>query len=117
MKTELRFRELSFRIIQILVWFEILWAIVFLVGMVFQWTGLTEQLATAFYGSGLCALLVLVALTLLNVTANLNIISIAQVRKVAPDEFIEGKHGTWLKTLVVAGGLIAVVVLSLSIAE
>jgi hypothetical protein len=117
MKTELRFIDLSFRLIQILVWFEILWAVVFLTGMVFEWTGLTEQLATAFYGSGLCALLVLIALTLLNVTANMNIISIAQVQKTLQGDISERKRGTWYATLAIAGGLIAMVVLSLWISE
>lgn len=71
MKSEQKLRDFTLRLIQIIVWFEILWAVVFLAGMVFQWSGLTDQLAVAFFGSGFCAVLVLAALTLLNVTANL----------------------------------------------
>lgn len=68
MKTEMKIRDFSLRLISILVWFMILWATVFLVGMIFQWSGLTDQLAIAFFGSGFCAVLVLTALALLNVS-------------------------------------------------
>ena len=117
MKSEQKLRDFTLRLIQILVWFEILWAVVFLAGMVFQWSGLTDQLAAAFFGSGFCAVLVLAALALLNVTANLNIISKAQVRKVAESEVVESKPGSFIKTLCAAGVLIALVVGSLWFAE
>ena len=83
MKAEQKTRDFTLRLIQILVWFMILWAIVFFVGLVFQWSGLTDQLAAAFFGSGFCIVLVLAALAVLNITANLNIISKMQVRKAA----------------------------------
>jgi hypothetical protein len=117
MKTEQKIRDLTLRLIQIIVWFEILWAVVFLVGVVFQWSGLTQQISMAFFGSGFCGLLVLAALTLLNVTANLNLISISQLRRTAEAEVIETKRGSFVSILAVAGGLIAVVVLSLWFAE
>ncbi len=117
MKSEQKLRDFTLRLIQILVWFEILWAVVFLAGMVFQWSGLTDQLSAAFFGSGFCAVLVLAALALLNVTANLNIISKAQVRKVAESEMVESKPGSFIKALCAAGVLIAVVVGSLWFAE
>lgn len=117
MKIEQKIRDFTLRLIQIIVWFEILWAAVFLAGMVFQWSGLTDQLSMAFFGSGFCAVLVLVSLALLNVTANLNIISKAQVRKFAEDEAVESKPGSFFKTLAIAAGLIAVVVVSLWFAE
>jgi len=96
MKSEQKLRDLTLRLIQILVWFEILWAVVFLAGVVFQWSGLTDQLAAAFFGSGFCGILVLMALALLNVTANLNIISKVHVRKVAEDEEIISNWGIHL---------------------
>lgn len=117
MKSEQKLRDFTLRLILILVWFEILWAVVFLAGMVFQWSGLTDQLSAAFFGSGFCAVLVLAALALLNVTANLNIISKAQVRKVAESEVVESKPGSFIKTLCAAGLLIALVVGSLWLAE
>ena len=117
MKTEQKMRDFSLRLISILVWFEILWATVFLVGMVFQWSGLTDQLAEAFFGSGFCGVLVLVALTILNVTANMNIISKAQVSKVTGEPVAETKSGSLIRTIAVAGVLIGIVVLSLWFAE
>jgi hypothetical protein len=117
MKSEKKMRDFSLRLITILVWFSILWAIVFLVGMVFQWSGITGQLATAFFGSGFCAVMVLAALTLLNVTANLNIISKAQASQATGEPIAESKPGTFIKTLSVAIVLIGIVVLSLWFAE
>lgn len=117
MKSEQKIRDFTIRLIQILAWFEILWAVVFLAGIVFQWSGLTRQLATAFFGSGFCAVLVLAAIALLNVTANLNIISKAQMRTVAESEVLESKPGSFIRTLAVAGALITIVVLSLWFAE
>jgi hypothetical protein len=117
MKTEQKIRDFTLRLIQIIVWFEILWAAVFLAGMVFQWSGLTDQLSIAFFGSGFCAVLVLASLALLNVTANLNIISKVQVRKTAESETVEAKPGSFVRTIAVAASLILVVVLSLWFAE
>lgn len=117
MKSEQKLRDFTLRLIQIIVWFEILWAVVFLAGLVFQWSGLTDQLAAAFFGSGFCAVLVLVALALLNVTANLNIISKTQVRKVAESEEVKSNPGSFIKTLCAAGVLIGLVVGSLWFAE
>lgn len=117
MKAEQKIRDFSLRTISILVWFVILWAVVFLVGMVFQWSGLTEQLAMAFFGSGFCAILVLVALTLLNIAVNLNIISKAQISKAMGESAIESKSGSFIKTIVVAIILIGLVVTSLWVAE
>lgn len=57
------------------------------------------------------------ALALLNVTANLNIISKVQVRKVAEDEEIISKPGSFLKTIGTAGILIGLIVGSLWFAE
>jgi len=117
MKTEQKLRDFTLRLIQILVWFEILWAVVFLAGMVFQWSGLTDQLSEAFFGSGFCVILVLAALAMLNVSVNLNIISKVQVSRVAGAEVLESKPGSFIKTLAVAGALIGLVVLSLWFAE
>ncbi len=117
MKAETKMRDFSLRLISILVWFEILWATVFLIGMVFQWSGLTDQLAAAFFGSGFCAVLVLAALALLNVTANLNIISKAQASKATGEPLVETKTGTLIRTIAIAGVLIGIVVLSLWFAE
>lgn len=117
MKAETKIRDFSLRLISILVWFMILWATVFLVGMVFQWSGLTNQLAAAFFGSGFCAVLVLAALALLNVTANMNIISKAQAAKATGELILESKPGVLIKTVAMAGALIGVVVLSLWFAE
>jgi hypothetical protein len=117
MKSEQKLRDFTLRLIQILVWFEILWAVVFLAGMVFQWSGLTDQLSAAFFGSGFCGILVLAALALLNVTANLNIISKAQVRKVAEDEEVASRPGSFIKTIGAAGILIGLIVGSLWFAE
>lgn len=117
MKAEQKIRDFSLRLIGILVWFEILWATVFFVGMVFQWSGLTDQLAAAFFGSGFCVILVLAALALLNVTANLNIISKSQASKATGEPIAETKTGSLIKTISVAGVLIGIVVLSLWFAE
>ncbi len=117
MKTEQKMRDFSLRLISILVWFEILWATVFLVGMVFQWSGLTDQLAEAFFGSGFCGVLVLVALAILNVTANLNIISKAQASKATGELVAETRFGSSIRTIAVAGVLIGIVVFSLWVAE
>lgn len=117
MKSEQKLRDFTLRLIQILVWFEILWAVVFLAGMVFQWSGLTDQLSAAFFGSGFCGILVLAALVLLNVTANLNIISKVQVRKVVETEEVASKPGSFIKTIGVAGILIGLIVGSLWFAE
>gem|GEM_PF-1872927 len=115
MKNELRMRELTLRLISILVWFEILWAAVFLVGLVFQWSGLTEQLMYGFFGSGFCALLLLAALAILNFSANLSIISKAQMNKLEPSETT--KPASFVKPLIFAGGLIGLIVISLWVAE
>ena len=117
MKAEQKMRDFTLKLIHILVWFEILWAVVFFAGLIFQWSGLTDQLSAAFFGSGFCVVLVLAALALLNVTTNLNIISKTQVRKVAEDELIETKPGSFIKTLGVAAVLIGLVVFSLWFAE
>ncbi|NOZ85596.1 MAG: hypothetical protein GXP49_04915 [Deltaproteobacteria bacterium] len=117
MKSEQRLRDFTLRFIQILVWFEILWAAVFLAGLVFQWSGLTDQLASAFFGSGFCAVLVLLALVLLNVVTNLNIISKVQVQRMTGADVEESKPGSFIKTIGIAGGLIGLVILSLWFAE
>lgn len=117
MKSEQKLRDFTLRLIQILVWFLILWAVVFLAGLVFQWSGLTDQLSSAFYGSGFCAVIVLAALALLNLTANMNIISKAQVRRVASDELIESTPNSFVKNICVAGALIGLIVSSLWFAE
>ena len=117
MKTETKMRDFSLRLISILVWFEILWATVFLIGMVFQWSGLTDQLAAAFFGSGFCAVLLLAALALLNVTANLNIISKAQIAKATGAPVADTPPRSLVRTIAVAGMLIGIVVLSLWFAE
>lgn len=117
MKSEQKLRDFTLRLIRILVWFEILWAVVFFAGMMFQWSGLTDQLIGAFFGSGFCAVLVLAALALLNVAVNLNIISKAQIRKVAEAEVVESKPGSFIKTLCAAGVLIGIVLGSLWFAE
>lgn len=116
MYSEQKIRDLTLKLIQILVWFEILWAIVFVIGMVFQWSGLTEQLSAAFFGSGFCAIIVLAALALLNLAANLNIISKAQMKKVAVEE-MEPSPSAFLRPLLAAGVLISIVVGSLWFAE
>jgi hypothetical protein len=116
MKNEFRLREITLGIISILVWFEILWAVVFLVGLVFQWSGLTNQLMYAFFGSGFCGLVLLAALAILNFSANLSIISKAQMRHLDGAD-TPGKSNSFLKPLVIAGGLICLVVASLWIAE
>lgn len=85
--------------------------------MVFQWSGLTDQLAAAFFGSGFCAFLVLAALALLNVTANLNIISKAQVAKATGEPVADTSPGSLTRTIAAAGVLIGIVVLSLWFAE
>ena len=117
MKLEQRIRDFSLWLISILVWFEILWAVVLFVGSVFQWSGLTEQLASAFLGSGFCGLIVLAALALLNVTVNLNIISKAQMHQATGVKPAESKPSTFIRTLVVAGALISLVVSALWLAE
>ncbi len=117
MKSEQKLRDITLRLIQILVWFLILWAVVFLAGLVFQWSGLTDQLAAAFFGSGFCAVMVLVALALLNMSANLNIISKAQVRAATGEDGASPNHATFVKNIAVAASLIAVIVLSLWLAE
>jgi hypothetical protein len=61
--------------------------------------------------------LLLAALTLLNVTANMNIISKVQVMKYAGGESAPEDRQATLKILAVSGALIAVVVLSLWFAE
>ncbi len=117
MKSEQKLRDLTLRLIQILVWFLVLWAVVFLAGLVFQWSGLTDQLAAAFFGSGFCAVMVLVALALLNMTTNLNIISKAQVRAIAGEESDAPASSNFVKNIVIAAALILVVVLSIGVAE
>jgi len=117
MLKEQKIRDLTLKIIQVIVWFEILWAVVFITSMVFQWSGITDQLASAFFSSGFCAIIILVALTLLNVTANLNIISKAQVNKYAVEEEAPEDKQATLKILAVSGALIVAIVGSLWLAE
>lgn len=117
MLKEQKIRDLTLKLIQVIVWFEILWAVVFLISMVFQWSGITGQLASAFFGAGFCGVLLLAALTLLNVTANMNIISKVQVMKFAGGESAPEDRRATLKILAVSGALIAVIVLSLWYAE
>jgi hypothetical protein len=116
MKNELRLREMTLKGISILVWFEILWAVVFLIGLVFQWSGLTDQLMYAFFGSGFCGLILLAALAILNFAANLSIISKAQAVK-TEQSLPDSKPTLFVKPLIIAGGLIGLVVISLWIAE
>ncbi len=117
MKAEQNTRDFTLRLIQILVWFVILWAIVFFVGLAFQWSGLTDQLAETFFGSAFCVVLVLAALAVLNITANLNIISKTQVRAAAGAEMVESKPSSFVKTLLVAAFLIGIFVLALGYIE
>ena len=85
--------------------------------MVFQWSGITDQLAAAFFSSGFCAVIILIALTLLNVAANLNIISKAQVKKYAVEEEAPEDRQATLKILAVSGALIVAIVGSLWLVE
>lgn len=117
MKTEIALRDITIRMMIVLVWFEGLWAAVFLVGLVFQWSGLTDQLSTAFFGSGFCAALLLAALALLNLAVNLNIISKSRAPTVTDAAPTSTSRKGFVRTLAVAGGLIALVVGSLWIAE
>jgi len=117
MKVETKIRDFSLRLIYIIVWFVILWAVVFLIGLVFQWSGLTDQLAAAFYGSGFCAILLLVALAILNITANLNLVSKAQLAKATAGPVAETPSGYFTRTIVFAAILIGIVVLSIWFAE
>lgn len=117
MKSEQKLRDITLRLIQVLVWFLILWAVVFLAGLVFQWSGLTDQLAAAFFGSGFCAVMVLAALALLNMTANLNIISKAQVRAATGEDSVSAPESTFIKNIAAAAALIVAIVLSLWLAE
>jgi hypothetical protein len=117
MKTETRIRELSIRLIQILVLFEVLWAAVFLVGLTFKWSGLTDQLTSAFFAAGFCSLILITALAILNVAANLNIISeAAEGRGTLQTQEPVARRSYW-PLLVVAGALVAFVVGGLAIAE
>ena len=116
MQRDQKLRDLTSKFIQVLVWFELLWATVFFTGAVFRFSGLTDQLTTAFFGSGFCAVVVLVSMVLLNVTLNLNIISRAQ----ATSAKIESAPTSPLsigKVVGIALALIVVVVASIGIAE
>ncbi len=117
MKKEQKMRDFSLRLIGILVWFEILWVIVLMVGMVFQWSGLTDQLAEIFFGSGACGVLLLAVLTFMNVASNLNIISKSQVSKATGQPIDETRPSSFIKTISVAAVLIGIIVLSLWYAE
>jgi hypothetical protein len=117
MNTELRMRELTVRAMIVLVWFEVLWAAVFFVGIVLQWSGLTKQLSIAFFGSGFCAALLLAALALLNVAVNLNIISKVQSRQIRESVEVTERKSTIGKMPMIAGGLIIVVIASIGFAE
>lgn len=116
MNKDQKIRDLTSKMIQVLVWFELLWATVFFVGAIFRFSGLTDQLATAFFGSGFCAVIVLVSTVLLNVTANLNIISKAQVASGKLDEEPSSPLA-FSKIIGVAAGLIGLIVVSLGFAE
>ena len=61
--------------------------------------------------------MLLAALALLNMTANLNIISKAQVRAVTGEDSVSAPQSTVIKNMVVAAALIVVIVLSLWLAE
>jgi hypothetical protein len=117
MLNDQKIRDLTIKIIQVLVWFEILWASVFLIGTIFQWSGLTQQISTAFFGSGFCALIVLASLVLLNITSNLNIISKTQIQLLKPEAQQETSSISFIKIIGIAAGLIALIVGSLWIAE
>jgi hypothetical protein len=88
-----------------------------MVGMVFQWSGLTDQLSEIFFGSGACGVLLLAVLTFMNVAANLNIVSKSQASKATGQPIEEAKPGSFFKTISVAAVLIGIVVGSLWYAE
>jgi len=117
MKAEQKTRDFTLRLIQILVWFVILWAIVFFVALVFQWSGLTAQLAETFFASGFCIILVLAALAVLNITSNLNLISKTLVRQTAEQEVVESKPSSFVRTLIVAALLVGLFTLALGYIE
>jgi len=116
MNKEEKLRNLSLKIIGVLVWFEILWAVVFVLALVFQWTFIASQVASAFFASGFAAALVLFAVTLLNFAANLHIISNAQLMKGSKGTEPDGKSNS-LRIFGIAIGLIVIVVCSLWFAE
>ena len=117
MKTETRIRDLSIRIIQILVLFEVLWAAVFLVGLTFNWSGFTGQLTSAFFAAGFCSLILISALAILNVAANLNLISRAtEARGMTQIQEPAARRSYW-PLVAIACGLVIIVVAGLAIAE
>ncbi len=117
MKTEQKIRDLSMVLINILVWFEILWAAVFVTGMVFHWGDMTNRFAMAFFACGVCAGMVLLALNILNFAANFNIISKAQAARATNEPIEELKSASLVRTVSIAMALISLVVLVVGVAE
>jgi len=117
MKTEFRVRDLSIRLIQILVLFEVLWAAIFVVGLTFKWSGLTDQLTSAFFGAGFCSLILIAALAVLNVTTNLNIISRSVALRSEDQTLPSDNQKRYWPILLGAGTLVILVIGALSLAE
>lgn len=115
MKTESQIRALTTRLIQLLVLFEVLWAVVFLFGLTFKWSGLTDQLTSAFFGAGFCSLVLIAALVALNVVTNFNIVSKA-LEQTGGSRVDEPRVKYW-PLLTGAGLLIVLVVGALALAE
>lgn len=116
MNKEIKLRELSLKLIVLLVWFEFLWAIVFVIGIVFKWSGLTSQLTTAFFSAGFAALILLAAVSLLNFAVNLNIISISKSEEITDSSNRNSKIG--IKTpIAISSVIILLVIGGLWIAE
>ena len=107
MKLEVFLRDASLRIIAFLVMLFVLWSAVLLVGVSFNWPFLTNKIEQAFYLGGFIAVLLIIALSLTNMTASLTIISKNQNKE--PGETIGFKKQLTVMALI--SGIIVCLVL------
>ncbi len=106
MKIEKILRDLSLRAITFLVILIILWSIVLLVGATFNWSFLTSKIQGAFYLGGFIVGLLILALSFLNLTSSLTIISKAQNKEEAVSRGIRKQIGFMLLGAFVLIGLL-----------
>ena len=96
MKLEKLVRDLSLRMIVFLVILILLWAVVLMIGVSFEWSFLTSKVETAFYLGGFIVGLLIFALSFSNITSNLSIISKAQNKEITESKNLFKQMGSMI---------------------
>jgi hypothetical protein len=114
MNLEKNIRDLSLRLIAFLVVMIVLWAIVLMVGVSFNWSFLTDKIESTFYLGGFIAGLLIFALSFMNITASLTIISKSQNNENLDSKGVGKQFGIML---LISSALISLIVGGLWYAE